>query len=264
MSALHPRTLAPNVGRAARLLGAARQAVALTGAGLSTPSGIPDFRSPGLGLWEDYDPLEVASLDGFRQDPGAFYSWIRPLARLMLGAEPNAAHLALAELEARGRLRAVLTQNIDQLHSRAGSRCVLELHGHIREAACLECGHRQPALGLLEQLVEDGRTPHCPDCGGVLKPNVVLFGEALPEDVWREAHRLARACDLILVAGSSLEVAPAGDLPLLARQAGARLIIVNRQPTPLDDEAEIVIHADVAEALPAIVAELQAGEARHG
>jgi NAD-dependent deacetylase len=260
MTAAQPRTLAPNVARAAGLLRKARAAVALTGAGISTPSGIPDFRSPGSGLWEEFDPLEVASIDGFVQNPQAFYRWIRPLARIILQAVPNPAHRALAELEAGGWLQAVITQNIDLLHDRAGSRRVLEIHGHVRQATCLECHHAQPARPILERFVEDGRTPHCPDCGGVLKPNVVLFGEPLPAGLLAEAERLARRCDLMLVAGSSLEVAPAGDLPALARSHGARLMIVNREPTPMDDEAEVVIHGDVAEALPAILAELAAGD----
>jgi len=262
MTGAPPRTLAPNVARAANLIRQSQMTVALTGAGISTPSGIPDFRSPGAGLWEEADPMEVASIIGFRRNPQSFYRWIRPLARTMIGAQPNAAHLALAELEAGGRLAAVITQNIDLLHSRAGSRQVLEIHGHIREATCLNCRGVQPAAPVFQRFLEDGRTPHCPECGGVLKPNVVLFGEELPAALLIEAQRLARQCDLMLVAGSSLEVAPAGDLPGLALAAGARLIIVNREPTPYDAEAEVVIHADVAEALPAIVAELSAVAAR--
>jgi NAD-dependent deacetylase len=263
MRPAQPHTLAPNVARAAGLIRESRQAVALTGAGLSTPSGIPDFRSPGSGLWEDVDPMEVATLGGFLENPQAFYGWIRPLARTMMQAEPNPAHQALAEMEARGWLQAVITQNIDLLHGRAGSRRVLEVHGHIRQVTCLGCYGVRPAGPILEQFVEDGRTPRCPACGGVLKPNVILFGEQLPADVMNEAEDLAQACDLMIVAGTSLEVAPAGDLPELARSAGGRLMIVNRGPTLMDDQAEIVIHADVAEALPAILAELLAGETHH-
>ena len=247
---------------AARLLRESRLSVALTGAGISTPSGIPDFRSPGSGLWEDVDPMQVASLRGFREDPQAFYDWIRPLARLMMNAAPNPAHLALAELEARGHLHAVITQNIDLLHRRAGSITVLEVHGHIRQATCLRCYQAQPAEPHLTRFVEDGCLPRCPNCGGVLKPDVVLFGEELPAVVLAEAQRLARRCDLMIVAGLSLEVWPASDLPALARAAGARLAIVNLEPTPLDGEADIVIRADVAEVLPAILAEVLALEAR--
>jgi NAD-dependent deacetylase len=252
--------------RAARLIRQSRLTVALTGAGISTPSGIPDFRSSGTGLWNtaQIDPLRVASLRGFCEDPQAFYAWIRPLARLMLRAGPNLAHYALADLEGLGHLQAVVTQNIDLLHSRAGSKKVLEIHGHLREATCLRCYQVQPAGPIMARFVEDGRTPHCPrpDCGGVLKPSVILYGEQLPAAVLVEAQRLARRCDLMIVAGSSLEVAPAGDLPALALAAGARLLIVNREPTPLDGSADVVIHADVAEALPAILTEVLALKVR--
>jgi NAD-dependent deacetylase len=165
-------------------------------------------------------------------------------------------------MEAHGRLEAVITQNIDLLHSRAGSRRVLELHGHIREATCLDCGAARPAGPLLRRFVDDGQMPLCLDCGGVLKPNVVLFGEELPADALQEAQRLARRCDVMLVAGSSLEVWPVADLPRLARSAGARLVIVNREPTPLDDLAEVVVRADVAEALPALAEAVLARPAR--
>ncbi len=262
MTTTFPRTLAPNVARAAGLIRESRLTVALTGAGVSTPSGIPDFRSPGYGLWEETDPMEVASLEGFVQNPQAFYEWIRPLARTIMQAEPNPAHVALAEMEARGWLQAVITQNIDLLHGRAGSQHVLEIHGHIREATCLRCHRVHPAATILGRFVSDGLAPRCPACGGVLKPNVILFGEELPIALLTEAQRLARRCSLMLVAGSSLEVAPARDLPALAQAAGARLLIVNREPTAFDHQADVVIHADVAEALPAIVAELAANDTR--
>lgn len=241
------------VERAVRLLQTARQAVALTGAGLSTPSGIPDFRSADSGLWQAIDPLEVASLAGFRRNPQNFYTWIRPLARAIMGASPNAAHYALAEMEAKGRLQAVITQNIDLLHERAGSQRVLELHGHIREATCLDCRRAVPGEPLLARMVAEALAPTCPHCGGVLKPNVILFGEALPAQVLAESQRLARRCDLMIVAGSSLEVAPASELPRLALSGGARLVIVNLEPTPYDREAEVVIHADAAQTLPALL-----------
>lgn len=269
MTVRFSRTLAPTVlaRRAARLIRQSRLTVALTGAGISTPSGLPDFRSPGTGLWNTahIDPMRVGSLRGFCADPQAFYDWIRPLARMMLQAVPNPAHLALADLEGRDYLQAVITQNIDLLHSRAGSKKVLEIHGQIREATCLRCYQVQPAWPIMARFVEDGRTPRCPRqaCGGVLKPNVILYGEQLPAAVLVEAQRLARRCDLMIVAGSSLDVAPAGDLPVLALAAGARLLILNREPTPLDGEADVVIHADVAEALPAVWTEVLALEV-HG
>jgi len=239
------------IGRAAGLVRQARQAVAMTGAGVSTASGIPDFRSPDAGLWTQVDPFAVASLFAFRLRPQAFYDWIRPLARVMLEAQPNPAHVALARLEAAGRLWAVITQNIDGLHQRAGSQRVHEVHGHIREATCIRCYRVLPADSLIEQFVVHGRVPHCA-CGGVLKPNAILFGEQLPLQVLTAARQDTRASDLVLVAGSSLEVEPAADLPLVALGQGARLVVINYQPTHLDYRADVVIHADVAEVLPRI------------
>lgn len=241
-----------SIERAATLLRSARHAVALTGAGISTPSGIPDFRSPASGLWQQADPMVGASIYGFRRSPQAFYDWLRPLVRQVLEARPNLAHVALARLEHDGRLRAVITQNIDGLHQRAGSRRVLELHGHTRTATCLRCGRKVPAEPLIAEVLASPAVPRCRECGGALKPDVVLFGEMLPLDVLEEAEREARACDVMLVAGSSLTVAPASLLPEMAREHGARLVIVNREPTGLDRSAEVVLHADVAEALPAI------------
>lgn len=250
------------IERVAQLIMCARHVVALTGAGHSTPSGIPDFRSPGSGLWEQANPLVVASIFAFRLHPQAFYDWIRPLVKLMLEAKPNPAHYALAELEKMGLLRAVITQNIDGLHQRAGSQQVLELHGHMREATCIRCYKVVPAQPLIDKFLADGQVPVCEDCGGVMKPNVILFGEQLPVRVLNEAIREARICDLMLVAGSSLQVAPASDLPLIAAEHGARVIIVNYQETYLDSRAEIVIHADVAEVLPRIVQQVQESVAR--
>lgn len=247
------------VERAAALLRSARRAVALTGAGISTPSGIPDFRSPASGLWEQADPMVVASIQGFRRNPQAFYDWLRPLVRQMLEAAPNPAHRALAGLEQNGLLRAVITQNIDGLHQRAGSRRVLELHGHVRTATCVRCGSKVPAGPLIGQLVTSREVPRCGRCGGALKPDVVLFGEMLPGDVLEEAEKEAEACDVMLVAGSSLTVAPASLLPEMALGHGARLVIVNRDPTDLDRAAEVVLHEDVAEALPAIARACGAG-----
>lgn len=241
------------VSQAAHLIKNARHAVALTGAGISTPSGIPDFRSPGSGLWEQVDPMVIASLWGFMEHPQAFYDWFRPLAKLMFTAQPNPAHLALAELEALGRLHAVITQNIDNLHQRAGSKRVLEVHGHLREATCIRCYHLVPTQPLIDKFLEDGLAPTCEQCGGVLKPNVVFFGEMLPASVMYEAEQESKTCDVMLVAGSSLEVMPAADLPLVAKKRGAKLIIVNNTPTYADRHAEVVLHEDVAIALPRIV-----------
>ena len=243
---------ADEITRAAALLRKARHAVALTGAGTSTASGIPDFRSPGTGLWEHADPMKVASIYAFRRRPETFYTWIRPLMRTLLTAEPNAGHLALAELESGGWLKAIITQNIDSLHQRAGSRVVLELHGHLREAVCLDCYRVLPIQELLDDFLASGEVPRCPACGGVMKPNVVLYGEQLPVKVVSAAMEHVRQADLMLVAGSSLEVMPASQLPLRVRERAGRLIVVNLMPTYIDDIAEVVIHADITEVLPRI------------
>ena len=238
---------------AIRLLAGARHAVALTGAGSSTPSGIPDFRSPESGLWETVDPMEVASIWTFRSNPRAFYEWIGPLAETMSNAQPNPGHTALAELESTGVLRAVITQNIDGLHQRAGSKRVLELHGNLRRMHCPACGHSEPLTDQLDGLSTSGRMPRCRRCGEVTKPTVILFGEMLPYDVLMQAEAEARGCDVMLITGSSLEIAPASNLPVIAHSAGAQLIIVNYAPTPLDDLADVIIRDDIAVALPAIV-----------
>lgn len=238
------------ITQAIDILRQSQHAVALTGAGISTPSGIPDFRSRDSGLWERYDPMEVASFVGFKQNPEAFYDWIRPLLDTIMAAQPNAAHQALAQLEAYGPLEAVITQNIDMLHQKAGSKNVLEVHGHLREVTCLRCYAIYQTAVVLDDYLATGQVPRCPACGGVLKPNVILFGELLPVSILNQARRHTRTCDVMLAAGSSLEVAPAGDLPLLAKQAGARLIIVNWSATHLDYLADVVIHANVADVLP--------------
>ncbi|MBI4790892.1 MAG: NAD-dependent deacylase [Chloroflexi bacterium] len=241
------------IAQAANLIRAAKHAVALTGAGISTPSGIPDFRSPGSGLWEHADPMSVASIWGFIERPQGFYDWVKPLTKLMMLAKPNPAHVALAELEACGRIHAVITQNIDNLHQHAGSKRVLEVHGHMREATCIRCYHLVPGQPLMEKFLADGAVPKCEVCGGVMKPNVVMFGEMLPVSVMYEAEQESKTCDVMLIIGSSLEVAPAADLPLMAKKNGAKLIIVNKSPTSVDSHAAIVLREDVAVALPRIV-----------
>lgn len=238
---------------AASLIREARCVVAFTGAGISTPSGIPDFRSADSGLWEHVDPMAVASISGFRQDPAAFYQWVRPLASLTMRAEPNAAHLALVHLEQHHHLDSIITQNIDMLHTRAGSQKVYELHGHMREATCVHCFKVYPAEPYIRQYMIDCVVPRCAACGGVLKPNVILFGEQLPVREFQKAQDAARRCDLMIIVGSSLEVAPASDLPLLARRSGAKIIILNKEPTHLDSIAEVVIHDDAATSLPSIL-----------
>lgn len=252
MTVFPPDALAA-IETAAALFRKAERAVALTGAGISTPSGIPDFRSEGTGLWSRDEPLEVASLSTFRTAPQRFFEWFRPLVSQIFSAQPNAAHRALAELESAGRLRLVLTQNIDTLHTRAGSRNVVELHGTLRTLTCVSCYRREPSAPYLEAFVARGELPRCPDCGGLLKPDVILFGEQLPQRAWQEAERAARTCDLMLVAGSSLEVLPVARLPLQALDRGAHLIIVNQAETYLNVRADVVLRQDVAAVIPAIV-----------
>jgi NAD-dependent deacetylase len=222
--------------------------VVLTGAGVSTESGIPDFRSP-TGIWAEVDPFEVASIEAFRRDPERVWAFYRTRIHSLLEASPNPGHLALAELERRGLVQAVVTQNIDTLHSRAGSRDVVEVHGSIRCAECLRCHWSQDTAGVLAQL-EEHPSPLCAHCGEILKPGVTLFGELLPAGALERATELARGAGLLLVVGSSLEVWPAAGLPLEARS----FAIVNRGPTPLDDRALLAVDARAGETLSAVVA----------
>jgi NAD-dependent deacetylase len=219
----------------------------LTGAGVSTESGIPDFRSPG-GLWAEFDPLDYASLDSFRRDPVRIWDFYGRRFAFLVDAQPNDAHRALAELERRGVVEAVVTQNIDLLHERAGSRNVIEVHGSIRRAVCLRCGGQEPLERVLRQL-ESAPAPLCPDCGAVLKPDVVFFGELLPVPAIERATELARRARLLLVVGSSLEVYPAAGLPLETVAAGGSLAIVNRGPTALDDQADLKLDGSAGEIL---------------
>ena len=221
--------------------------VVLTGAGISTESGIPDFRSA-TGIWADVDPFEVASIQAFRRDPERVWSFYRQRIDLLLEAEPNPGHHAIAELERRGLVRAVVTQNIDVLHSRAGSRDVVEVHGSIRRAVCLRCYRSEDADGVLAQLAARP-APLCSHCGEVLKPGVVLFGELLPSAEMERATELARSAALMLVVGSSLEVWPAAGLPLEARA----LAVVNRGPTALDEHAVLKIDGGAGETLGALL-----------
>lgn len=237
---------------AAKLISSAKSIVAMTGAGISTPSGIPDFRSADSKLWATTDPLSVASIHAFRQNPAAFYNWIHPLARLFVEAEPNPAHYALAELEAQGKLKAVITQNIDDLHRRAGSQTVYELHGHLREMTCTRCYRVEKATQFFQTFVETGQIPRC-DCNGVFKPNAILFGEQLPMNEFVSARLAVESADLMIIIGSSLEVVPASDLPDIALEHNVPVIIINQQPTFLDPHANLVIRGNVADILPQVV-----------
>lgn len=247
-----------SIEQAAALLRGARRAVAFTGAGVSTESGLPDFRSPG-GLWAGVDPMRVASLSAFRRAPQDFYRFYRKRLARLRQARPNPAHLALARLEHDGMLQAVITQNVDGLHQAAGSRRVLELHGNLRQAVCPDCGRRWE-ITVLEAALAEGSIPRCDRCFQAMKPAVVLFEELLPLEVFDEAERLCAAADVLLVVGSSLQVTPAAYLPQTVLDHGGRLIIVNREATPFDAAAAVVQRGAAGEVLPAIAA-LAAGGA---
>jgi NAD-dependent deacetylase len=231
----------------------AEKTVALTGAGISTPSGIPDFRSAESGLWEHIDEFEVASLAGFRRNPQGFYDWVRPLIETILAARPNPAHEALAQMETRGHLQCVVTQNIDGLHGKAGNLTVYEVHGHLRKATCTHCFRVYDGESITHEVLKTGNVPRCDDCGGVIKPNVILFGEQLPIQILQVAQRAVRDCDVMLVIGSSLEVIPASDLAVLAKRHGAKVVIINLSETALDSVADMVLHGDAAHILPDII-----------
>ena len=251
MISLSPQTQT-RIDFAADLFRQSKHAVVLTGAGLSTPSGIPDFRSTGTGLWSSDEPMEVASLNTFRARPEKFFQWFRPLANQIFYARPNSAHMALAELEKAGRISSIITQNIDVLHQKAGSKTVIEMHGTMQTLTCTQCYHCVDAAQYLGPFVEKGEIPLCPKCGQILKPDVILFGEQLPQAAWFKAQREARECDLMLIAGSSLEVLPVAGLPMQALDRGAHLIIINNTPTYLNVRADITILEDVSMIIPAI------------
>jgi NAD-dependent deacetylase len=243
------------VAEMAAVLSRARRAIAFTGAGISVESGIPHFRGEG-GLWTKFDPYKVAHIDTFRQNPAQY--WTYSLNNRRTDAEPNPAHYALADLERRGQLVAVVTQNTDGLHQKAGSGRVIELHGSSHEVVCLDCERRFPREEI-DRLNREHCPPSCPACGGgFLKPTVVLFGEALPMAALHEAQSLAIAADLVLIVGSSLQVYPAAGIPRLALEHGAELGIVNAEPTPFDDRATVVIHGKAGEILPRMLSRIAA------
>lgn len=241
------------IQQASQLINEAGYCVALTGAGISTPSGIPDFRSPGSGIWTKYSPMEVASLSAFRYHPTRFYDWIRPFVKSLFLAEPNPAHIALARLEESNQLQSVITQNIDALHQKAGSRKVIEVHGTYQTLTCLGCYSQIEATDrFLEDFVEHQDNPHCPLCGNLLKPDIILYEEQLPAQIWRLAREEIKLCDLLLVLGSTLTVTPVCDLPLAVLGRGAKLIILNRTSTHLDHLADVYIQGEIEEILPMI------------
>jgi NAD-dependent deacetylase len=251
-----PAAAHEDVARLAELVRGARSVVALTGAGISVPSGIPDFRSPGTGLWEKVDPMEVAHIDVFRRDPARFWDFYGQRFATLGDKQPNGAHLALSELERRGLLDGVITQNIDMLHRRAGTERLVEVHGSIASSSCATCGRAYPledAVGLVAEAA-DG-VPRC-ECGTALKPDVVLFGELLDEGALRESCRLAAGADLMLCVGSSLEVHPVAGLPALTLGAGGSIAIVTQGPTPFDGEAAVRLGGDVVAELEALLTAL--------
>ncbi len=239
----------------ASLIREAGSVVALTGAGISVPSGIPDFRTPGKGLWEKVDPMEVAHIDAFHDDTRRFWSFYRPRFADLDEKSPNPAHLNLVELETRGRLDAIVTQNIDRLHTKAGSDRVVEVHGSIATSSCTACRASYPLETVGELFGNDG-VATCACCMGKVKPDVVLFGELLPEPAIAEAQELCAAADLLLCVGSSLEVHPVAALPELTLGAGGRVAIVTQGPTPYDDEAAVKLEGDVVSELDAVLAAL--------
>jgi NAD-dependent protein deacetylase/lipoamidase len=233
--------------RLAELIVERQPCAVLTGAGVSTESGIPDFRSAS-GIWAQYDPMEYATIAAFRRNPEKVWSFYSKRLGVLTEAEPNLAHVALAELERRGLIEAVVTQNVDRLHERAGSKNIVEVHGSLRTSSCLDCGHRESFDRVIELLP----VPHCERCGSVLKPDVVMFGELLPEAELDRAFELARRAGLFLVVGSSLEVYPVAGLPEEALAAGAALAIVNKGPTPYDPRADLKIDAPAGSTLSAV------------
>ena len=239
--------------QAANLLANSKHAIVFTGAGISTPSGIPDFRSPRSGLWTTSDPYKVASIWAFRNSPKDFFDWIRPLALNSESAKPNSAHLALAHLEALGMIKSVITQNIDGLHHKAGSRNVLELHGTAQTATCPSCGTKHKREYFHRKITIGDEFPKCINCGRIIKPDVVLFGEELPQEIWNDAYNECLLADLILVAGSSLEVSPANSLPEAALMHGALLIINNLGNTFLDEKANVLLRLDVEQGIGRLV-----------
>jgi NAD-dependent deacetylase len=249
------------VERLAELIGESRCTVALTGAGVSVPSGIPDFRTPETGLWAKVDPMEIAHIDVFHRDPARFWSYYRPRFHSLADKRPNPAHAALAELERRGLLAGLITQNIDRLHRAAGSENVVEVHGSIASSSCLGCGSGYP-LPEVEGLFDADGVARCRDCDSAVKPDVVLFGELLPPAAMVAAQELAERADLMLCVGSSLIVHPVASLPALTLERGGRLAIVTKGPTPYDGDAAVKLEGEVDAELSALLAALRQTSAR--
>ena len=246
---------AKGAARLAELIGESDCAVALTGAGVSVPSGIPDFRTPETGAWANVDPMKVAHIEVFERDPARFWSYYRPRFHSLGEKRPNAAHEALAELERRNLLEGVITQNIDRLHRAAGSRNVVEVHGSIETSSCMRCAASY-GIEEVDALFDAEGVAVCSTCRGPVKPDVVLFGELLPESAMASAQQLAEHADLMICIGSSLAVYPAAGLPRLTLEHGGRLAIVTKGPTPYDDAADLKLDGEVDEELGAALAAL--------
>ncbi|HWE11206.1 MAG TPA: NAD-dependent protein deacylase [Solirubrobacteraceae bacterium] len=241
----------------AELIRQARSVVALTGAGISVPSGIPDFRSPGTGLWSNVNPMEVAHIDVFHRDPERFWRFYGDRFQTLEHKRPNGAHRALATLEQAGLLDAVITQNIDRLHAKAGTRALVEVHGSIDHSSCLQCRARYPLAEVRDRQARDrAGVPRC-DCGRPLKPDVVLFGEYLPADALVRAEELAARAAVMLCIGSSLEVYPVAQLPEITLGSGGQLVIITQGSTPFDRRATERLGGDVEHELRAVVAALE-------
>lgn len=238
---------------AQQIIKSSKNLICFTGAGISTPSGIPDFRTPGSGEWTKTDPMKVASLSAFKYRPQQFYSWLKPLVKNSLAAKPNPAHNSLAALENLGILKCVVTQNIDGLHQLAGSKNVIELHGTLHTLTCPHCRNQFATTDLLLPILESDKLPNCPSCKIILKPDVVLFEEALPYEAWNTAQEYFESSDAIIICGSSLEVYPAAILPLQAAKKGANVILINYSTTQMDQIANVCFHDDVAVILPKIL-----------
>lgn len=236
------------VEKAAELVRNSKHLVVLTGAGISVDSGIPDFRGPN-GLWKRVDP-SIFEINYFYRNPGEAWRLYLELAEKFREVQPNPAHYAIASLESKGFVKAVITQNIDGLHQKAGSKNVIELHGNGSEAICLSCGRKYSMDTVLNIIKNTGIPPKCPECGGILKPNVIFFGEQLPLNALNSAFKEAEKADVMLVIGSSLIVTPAAHLPLITKENGGRIIIINLEPTRLDHIADVIIRGRAAEIVP--------------
>jgi NAD-dependent deacetylase len=246
------------ISAAAELINESKYTIILSGAGLSTSSGIPDFRSKNTGLWEINDPMRVASLSTFLKQPEVFFNWLQPLAREIYNAQPNPAHLAITTLQKNHHLKVIITQNIDSLHQKAGSENVIEVHGSTSYLECLKCKIKFPFDDdSMLSFIEDSIIPTCKKCNRYLKPSIILFEEMLPYDAWDSALQNCEKADLVIVIGSSLEVSPVNQLPMIAKSNGAKLIINTFSPTPMDYKADLLLHYDIVEVWEKILEKLE-------